>query len=89
MGEKAVELHLAAFYRKLDQSEPGVWSLGTGKNSISFPEREMEEGRGVLVRLYEAIPVPDKDVPLQDILEFRTKRALRDQRPFARSVQSR
>jgi hypothetical protein len=72
MGEKYLEAHLAA-YRSLDEAEPGVWSLGTGKNSVSFPERELEQGRGVLVRLYEAIPVPDKDVPLQDVLEFRTK----------------
>jgi len=65
--------HLHAF-RKLDRDEPSVWSLGTGNNSVSFPERELEDGRGVLVRLYDAIPVPEKDVPLQDILEFRAKR---------------
>jgi Family of unknown function (DUF6236) len=48
--------HLEAF-RILDRKEPGVWSLGAGKNSVSFPERELETGRGILVRLYEAIPV--------------------------------
>jgi hypothetical protein len=72
IGLKHVGAHLAA-YRALDQAEPGVWSLGAGKNSVTFPERELEQGRGVLVRLYEAIPVPDKDVPLQDILDFKTK----------------
>jgi Family of unknown function (DUF6236) len=71
-AETYVQAHLAA-YRSLDKAEPGVWSLGTGKNSVSFPERELEQGRGILVRLYEAIPVPDKDVPLQDVLEFRAK----------------
>jgi hypothetical protein len=55
----ALEAHLAA-YRLLDEEEPGVWSLGVGKNSVSFPERELEQGRGILVRLYEAIPVPEK-----------------------------
>jgi hypothetical protein len=35
----------------------------------------LEPGRGVLVSLHRALPVPDKDVPLQDILEFRTKRS--------------
>jgi hypothetical protein len=72
IAEKFLEAHLAA-YRLLDEEEPGVWSFGAGKNSVSFPERELEQGRGVLVRLYEAIPVPEKDVPLQDILEFRAK----------------
>ena len=61
-------------FRMLDEKELGVWSLGAGENSVSFPQDELEEGRGVLVRLYQAIPVPDKEVPLQDILEFRTKR---------------
>ena len=62
-------------YRTLDEQEPGVWSLGAGENSISFPPADVEHDRGVLVRLYQAIPVPDKDVPLQDILEFREKRS--------------
>ena len=34
----------------------------------------MEDGRGILVHLHEAIPVPEKDVPLQDILDFKLKR---------------
>ncbi len=61
-------------YRILDEQEPGVWSLGAGENSMSFPDADLEPGRGVLVRLHHAIPVPDKDVPLHDILEFRVKR---------------
>lgn len=61
-------------YRTLDKQEPGVWSLGAGENSVSFPDTDVEDGRGGLVRLYQAIPVPDKEVPLQDILEFREKR---------------
>jgi hypothetical protein len=72
-GELVISSHLNA-YRALDQAEPGVWSLGGGRNSVSFPERDLEAGRGILVRLYEAIPVPDKEVPLQDILEFKEKR---------------
>jgi hypothetical protein len=65
--------HVHAF-RLLDQREPGVWSLATGERSISFLDDELDIGRGALMRLHKAIPVPDKDVPLQDILEFRSKR---------------
>jgi Family of unknown function (DUF6236) len=68
-----VQTHIDAF-RALDQREPGVWSLSTGKNAISFAGDDMELGKGVLVSLYRAIPVPDKDVPLEDILEFRARR---------------
>jgi hypothetical protein len=67
-----VQAHVQAF-KTLDQREPGKWSLATGENSMSFGPEDLSEGRGVLVRLHRAIPIPDKDVPLQDILEFRVK----------------
>jgi hypothetical protein len=35
----------------------------------------LEDHGGVLVGLFGAIPVPEKTVPLQDILEFKTRRA--------------
>jgi hypothetical protein len=65
--------HLAAF-SLLDQKEPGTWSVAMGERSISFHNEDLEAGRGALVRLYNAIPVPDKDVPIAEVLEFREKR---------------
>ncbi len=65
--------HLAAF-SFLEKNEPGLWSLATGAHSMSFNDGDLDVGRGALVRLYNAIPVPDKSVPLADILEFRSKR---------------
>jgi hypothetical protein len=73
MAAGFVQAHVTAF-RNLDATEPGVWSLATGANAVSFPEADFDPGRGVLVSLYRAIPVPDKDVPIQDILEFRARR---------------
>ncbi len=61
-------------YRELDEREPGTWSLATGERSISFLDEELESDRGVLVRLHQAIPVPDKEVPFADVLEFKRKR---------------
>ncbi len=73
MAQAFAQAHVHA-YRTLDEQEPGVWSLGRGENAVSFPDADVEDGRGVLISLYQAIPVPDKDVPFQDILEFRSKR---------------
>lgn len=73
IGAALRSAHVEAF-RILDEKEPGSWSVASGEKSISFLDEELEAGRGVLVRLHRAIPVPDKDVPLQDILEFRAKR---------------
>ncbi|MER9883112.1 DUF6236 family protein [Mesorhizobium sp. M0118] len=67
------EAHIAAF-RQLDEREPGQWSVSVGERSISFGEDELQEGRGALVRLYNAVPVPTESVPIEKILEFRTKR---------------
>jgi Family of unknown function (DUF6236) len=63
-----------ATFRMLDEREPGQWSLASGPRSISFEATDLEQDRGVLVKLVRAVPVPDRDVPLNDILEFRTKR---------------
>lgn len=65
-------MHVNA-YLQLDKAEPGVWSLGVGENSISFPDAHLDVGRGVLVGLFRAIPIPDREVPIQDVLEFRLK----------------
>jgi hypothetical protein len=41
---------------------------------VSFDNTDLDFGRGLLVQLHRAIPVPDKTVALQDILEFRERR---------------
>lgn len=71
--EVIVKMQLQAF-RDLNQSDPGAWSLAQGENSILIGEGFIEEGNGTVVELHRAIPVPDKDVPFEDILEFREKR---------------
>jgi hypothetical protein len=81
-GEKSMTfMHLPMFrhchvtaFRALDEREPGVWSLATGERSISFLDDELDMDRGALVSIHHAIPVPDKDVPLEDILKFKTRR---------------
>lgn len=69
-----VSLAQLAVFKFLNYHEPGVWSLGTREGSVVLGDDELENNGGALVTLHQAIPVPDKDVPLQDILEFRQKR---------------
>ncbi|WOJ90703.1 DUF6236 family protein [Methylocapsa polymorpha] len=61
-------------FKDLDKKEPGKWALAQGENSLLVRDRVLDEGRGALVELHRAIPVPDKDVPLNEILEFKAKR---------------
>ena len=72
-GDLLRQAHVGAF-KILDTISPGFWTVASGENSINFLGEDLEEGRGALFRLHRALPVPDTEVPLQDILEFRAKR---------------
>lgn len=61
-------------YRDLSKREPGCWSIATGEKSIVFLDDDLTPGNGALLKLHRTLPVPDKDVPLADILEFRQRR---------------
>ena len=61
-------------YQELERSEPGVWALAQGENSLLLKDGLADEGKGTLVELHRAIPVPKQDVPLAEILEFRQRR---------------
>src|SRR5215208_4299799 len=63
----------AQAFRDLEKHEPGVWSLAQGHNPFLEQRGYREAGNGALIELYAAIPVPDNDVPLNDILEFRLR----------------
>lgn len=68
-----LKAHLESF-SFLDRKEPGRWSLARGEDSISFPEEQMEKQRGLLLQFYDAIPIPDREVPIEAVLEFRARR---------------
>jgi hypothetical protein len=63
-----------AAFRQFEQNEPGKWALAQGENSLLLKDRDLEVGKGAFVELHRAIPVPDRDVPLNEILEFKEKR---------------
>jgi hypothetical protein len=68
----------AAFLGTLDareRAQPGQWSLARGERSLSFAdERQVPEG-GASFELHQVIPVPDRQVPFDDILSFKQKRS--------------
>jgi hypothetical protein len=79
-----VSKSFSAAFQDLNAREPGRWAMSQGENSLLVRDGLLEPGRGQLVQLYRAIPVPAEDVPLADILEFKEKRrdellALREQ----------
>lgn len=62
-------------FRELESREPGRWALAQGERSFMLQTGMVTQDRGTLVELHRAVPVPDQDVPLEDVLEFKLRRA--------------
>ena len=67
------EPHLAAF-KKLDDESPGKWCLATGERSFNWTQMPLTETNAAVLELHRAIPVPNIDVPLAEVLEFKQRR---------------
>lgn len=57
-----------------NRKQPGRWSLALGTGALEVPESTYAVGPGLEVRLLKALPVPDRLVPLEDILAFKERR---------------
>lgn len=73
-GAESLVLAQALTLKDLESESPGVWSLGSGQNSMFIKGQVADPDQGTLLQLYNAIPVPKEDTPLSDILEFKNKR---------------
>lgn len=60
----------------LEKQSPGGWAIASDWQS--WDGQQTQDQRSLRVALVNAIPVPDEDVPLQDILRFKERR--RDER---------
>jgi len=74
LPQEQFQYHFLRAFRALDTAEPGIWSIATGDRSLILDADQGGDGRGVLFELHRALPVPHKDVPLDDLLEFKAKR---------------
>ena len=72
--ETLAKMQIHAF-RQHEAAEPGRWTLGVNGHFTDVPPELAGASRGLLLRLYQAIPLPDGDVPFADILAFKRRRA--------------
>lgn len=61
-------------YSENEAKAPGTWAMAQGNNSLIARGRAQNPGKGALIELCRAIPIPTKDVPLNDILELKERR---------------
>lgn len=73
MAQGMAKSQIQAFIER-DQSEPGIWSLAQGENSLLLREGLFDRDIGALVELNRAIPIPKQDIPIPEILEFKLRR---------------
>lgn len=55
-----------------ERKEPGVWSIAQSSSTPFFVDGAIKSV--IEFELYDALPIPSHDVPLNDILEFKQKR---------------
>ena len=73
MVDAVIRTQLQAF-TDLETANPGRWALAQGENSFLIEGGIATGNSGVMVELHRAIPIPQDDVPLAEILEFKRRR---------------
>ncbi|MEX5669303.1 DUF6236 family protein, partial [Pseudomonas neuropathica] len=51
-----------------------AWALLEGENSLSYQRDVASQPQALSIDLLRSIPIPQEDVPLAEILEFKAKR---------------
>ncbi|UES58499.1 hypothetical protein GFK91_24435 [Roseibium aggregatum] len=68
-------------FNDLEKQHPGQWAIAQGENGLLVAGgAELFQNRGLQVSLHKAIPVPDFDVPLEELLRFKENRKTELQR---------
>ena len=57
-----------------NETEPGRWSLAQQADCLVLSEETSQDARVIEVELYSGIPVPDREVSLEDVLLFKKRR---------------
>ncbi|MBE2190736.1 MAG: hypothetical protein IAE63_01000 [Alphaproteobacteria bacterium] len=61
-------------FEELVQEQDILWSYFQNSPTVIVPENTKVPGRSLLFEIYEALPVPTSDTPIDKILEFKANR---------------
>jgi Family of unknown function (DUF6236) len=75
-GEAGKDLAKAftSAFRQCESLEPGAWAMSSGENALIMVDQGFAESRGASVELFRAVPIPSRDVPLEEVLRFKERR---------------
>lgn len=66
---------LLTAFNALNEREPGQWVLAREAASTGFPPEALGGQSAFILKLMNALPIPSKEVPYDDVLLFRERRA--------------
>ena len=69
------ERMLVMAYEALDQREPNRWVLARDALTHGFPRNALSEQAAFQLKLINALPLPDRSVPYDEVMMFRDRRA--------------
>lgn len=61
-------------YQSLNEREPGLWSISESPEALGIPARAKPAESCFQLALYDALPVFAREVPYDDVLEFKRRR---------------
>lgn len=73
-GVEAVAATFSEPIKILRARAASQWSLWRSEDGLSIMDGEEVDDAGLSFKLHHVLPVPDKSVPLEDVLEFRARR---------------
>ena len=74
VGYAMLDMQVAALEAR-NRASPGAWSLAQNSLLLASTGNGTVNTRAIEVELYSALPVPTADIPFEDILEFKKRRA--------------
>lgn len=63
-----------AAYQEYESRDPGAWAIAQGENSLLVSGGVAEVGKGALIELARAVPIPASSVHVNEILELKERR---------------
>lgn len=72
-GAKSIAMAFSESYRFLEARDPGRWLMSHGLASLRLNGKQLEPERGVISEFLNVVPIPDRDVPLEDVIAFKEK----------------
>lgn len=70
----ALSMSFAETFKILEKLHPGQWVVSHGEKSLKIHGDAIIDGRGMITNFIRAIPIPEREMPLEDLLRFKDGR---------------